>query len=207
MSTGPTGFAGSQGPQGPGGPRGVTGPTGIEGPAGGQGPQGLVGPRGATGPLGLDYDPMRIQTVYGTSQDAANENGQEIIRTTDQYAPLLVGDKSVAIPGLESVTVEGGIAIRVPIGTYLIRAWASSKSGVGNTNILLSKVEVIDGSTTFTSLRTGTTANGSVSYINDTHTFTAQTDVVVRQVVTTAGTIPPSDDGSTNVSITFIKIR
>jgi hypothetical protein len=207
MSTGPTGLAGIQGIEGPIGVRGATGPTGIAGPAGPQGVRGPQGPRGATGPLGLDADPMRIQTALSTARGNAGAAGTYNI-VFDSYSPTLINDQSTTIPGMkEELIAESVKTISVPAGTYLIRASASTNTDIGNTYIVLSSV-TYNGSFTYNTLLLGTVANGSLSYIQDTHTFTNEsTNVVLRQVTSAGGSyLSPSYTG-TIVGVTFIKIK
>lgn len=205
MSTGPTGLAGPQGPGGPVGVRGPTGPTGLAGPAGPQGVPGPQGPRGETGPLGLDADPMRIQTVYGLNRDTVASAGA-FNRSLTVYSPPLVNNVSPTIPGFTNTLVGPSVtALVVPAGTYLIRAWASTDSTVGNTFINISSV-TYSGTFSYVTLLTGSIANGSLSYIHDTYTFQSTTNVVLRQQVTNGGPMSPIYTG-TKVSLTFIKIR
>lgn len=201
MSTGPTGLAGPQGPQGPVGPQGVTGPTGMTGIAGPQGVLGVAGPRGDTGPLGSDIDRMRIHTFQGgtggVSATTTGSGGNNVI----MYA------SSGNIYGMNLTTAGSGTSVFVvPAGTYLIRAWVSTHIGSATSTINISSVVFTGDVGDYTILLIGTISVGSVSYIQDTHTFLSTTNVVLRQTTSVLGTMSPNGGGPT-ANVTFIKVR
>lgn len=201
---GPTGLPGPQGPQGPQGTVGSDGMTGIEGQRGIQGERGLQGPRGSTGPLGLSAEPIQAQTVYTESSDDGSIGVNN--RTLTTYNPPLANG-SVTIPFLNAGNFAGDTFFTlVPPGTYLIRAWASTSQQVKNSFIELSSVVDNNSTLTYSTLLTGTNTEGGVSHIHDTYTFTANTNVLMRQNTTGAGNLSPSYTG-TKASITFIRLR
>lgn len=208
MSTGPTGLAGPQGPQGPVGVRGATGPTGIAGPQGPEGVPGPQGPRGATGPLGLDADPVRIQTVLGSSTDEGVGPGT-FLRTLSNYSPALSAN---SIPGFTTGIVSSIQCLVVPAGTYLVRGWASAAPQVETQNgfpppasyLILS---AITPGPTYTNLIVGMAANNSLTYIQDTIVLADTTNIVIRQFKNGSKSRIPSAVDSVNISITFVKLR
>lgn len=207
MSQGPIGPTGLPGPQGPQGPQGAVGPagmTGIEGQRGIQGERGLRGPRGSTGPLGLSAEPIQAQTVFTDGLESGNSTINN--RTLTTYNPPLANG-SVTIQFLNAGNFNGTTFFTlVPPGTYLIRAWAATSQETGNTFIELSSVVDNNSTLSYSTLLTGTNTLGGVSHIHDTYTFTANTNVLMRQNTISVGNLSPSYTG-TKASITFIRLR
>lgn len=208
MSTGPTGLAGPQGPQGPRGSQGATGPTGITGPQGPQGPPGPQGPRGATGPEGQSAVPLQIQNISGSSLDSAGGGAGTYNRTLSIYSPTLSNNFSRSIPDFTIGTINTNppfTYLIVPAGTYMIRAWASTS--FVDSQLILSSLTIGE-TPTYPPLLYGTIANKSNTYIQDILTLTETTNIVLRQTAPSGGYIPSStDDGTINISLTFIKVK
>ena len=213
MATGMTGMTGTQGPQGAAGGTGLQGPTGIAGPMGRQGGPGPTGVRGATGPLGQGAIFLRAQTIYGSTADTAAAGPVAIRnRTLTTGFPPLVNSGSTTIPYLYMTTTafinETVTYIVVPAGTYLIRAYATANAGLNSSNISVQALTSPIGSTVYTELLKGTSADTNTSHICDMYTFSAPTNIVLRQVTNAVGTVTiPLSTLGPNAGITFVKLQ
>ncbi len=213
MATGMTGMTGTQGPQGAAGGTGLQGPTGIAGPMGRQGGPGPTGVRGATGPLGQGAIFLRAQTIYGSTADTAAAGGGAVRnRTLTTGLPPLVNSGSTTIPYLYMTTTafinETVTYIVVPAGTYLIRAYATANDGLNSSNIRVDALTSPVGSTVYTELLKGTSADTNTSHICDMYTFSAPTNIVLRQVTNAVGTVTiPLSTLGPNAGITFVKLQ
>lgn len=213
MATGMTGMTGTQGPQGAAGGTGLQGPTGIAGPMGQQAGPGPTGVRGATGPLGQGAIFLRAQTIYGSTADtaAAGVNAGKN-RTLSTGFPPLVNSGSTMIPYLYMTTTtfsnETVTYIVVPAGTYLIRAYATANAGLNSSRISVQALTSPVGSTVYSELLVGTYTDTNTSHICDMSTFSAPTNVVLRQFTNASGTVTiPLSTLGPNAGITFVKLQ
>lgn len=213
MATGMTGMTGPQGPQGAAGGTGLQGPTGIAGAMGLQGGPGPTGVRGATGPLGQGAIFLRAQTIYGSTADTAGAGVNAMNnRTLSDGFPPLVNSGSTTIPYLYMTTGsfdEGSITyIVVPPGTYLIRAYATANAGLNLSRISVDSLNSPPGSVVYTPLLVGTSADTNTSHICDMYTFSAPTNIVLRQLTNAGGTVTiPLSTLGPNAGITFVKLQ
>lgn len=213
MADGPrgaTGIQGQRGQQGLVGTGASTGPTGIIGTPGNQGPVGIVGARGSTGPTGrADVNVLRAQTLFTTERITVSVAGTINLFTANAvYSPALASGGSSEIINMRSVsTTIGGTTVRstqLPPGTYIIRASAAITADIFGA-IFLSSVTGTE-SFTFTPLLNGTYTRGGISYINDTLTVAANTNVLLRMFYDGTGSSSPNYTG-TKASVTFIRLR